>query len=339
MRRVVLALIGLWLFASVASAAPAPFHDNAPDQYTVKKGDTLWDISALFLKKPWLWPEIWQANPQIQNPHLIYPGDSISLIYVDGQPRLTLSRGREVKLAPKARVIEHADAIPTLPLEMISNYLSLNRVVDSAELEAAPYVVAGHEKRLMSSIGDDFYARGDFSGSEQALGVFRRGDAYVDPATKEVLGIRAMDVGAAQIKALDGAIATLTATRTSQEILSGDRLLPGEARRVDSLFYPSAPAGDIHGVILLVEGGVSNGGHLDVVAINRGERDGLVAGNTLAIYKLGEVVQDRIAKDTVTLPPDRAGLLMVFRTFEKMSFGLVLHADRPIAVNDLVQNP
>lgn len=339
MKRAALVFLGICIFATMANAAPAPFHDTAPDQYTVKKGDTLWDIASLFLKKPWLWPEIWQANPQIQNPHLIYPGDVVSLVYIDGQPRLTLNRGRVVKLSPKVRVVEHDEAIATLPLDKIDNFLSRNRVVDDATLEAAPHVVAGQEKHLLSGIGDTFYARGDFSGAENSFGIFRRGDPYIDPVSKEALGIRAIDIGAGELSSVSGDIGTLTATRSGEEIRVGDRLLPNEVRRIDSMFYPSAPEADVEALIIGVEGGVNNASHLDVVAINRGERDGLIVGNTLAIYKRGETVQDRVAKDTVVLPPKRVGLLMVFRTFEKMSFGLVLEAARPVAVDDLLRNP
>jgi len=271
-------------------------------------------------------------------PHLIYPGDIISLVYIDGKPRLMLERSRNVKLSPDVKVLPHAEAIPTLPLDVVDNFLSRNRVVSEEELEGAPYVVAGHEKRILTGFNDNFYARGEFD-QTPSYGLYRKGDPYVDPETGEVLGIRAQDIGSAKVKTVDGDIATLLATRVEEEIRIGERLLPHEEQRLNSTFFPSGPEGEINGVIMAVEGGITQVGHLDVVAINRGEREGLKVGNVLAIFKRGETVTDRVADEPITLPNERAGLLMVFRTFEKMSYGLVLDAERPLAVNDLVQNP
>lgn len=339
MKKILHALMGFWLVAALSFAADAPFNDDIPERYTVVKGDTLWDISDMFLRDPWLWPEIWFANPEIDNPHLIYPGDVIKLVYIDGKPRLTVERGREVKLSPEVREVSRDEAIPTLPLQAVNNFLSRTRVVEEGELEQAPHVVAGYEKRLMSGRGDTFYVRGELDSELDFYGIYRKGDPYVDPETGELLGIRAQDIGTGQLRASEDEIATFNATRSVEEIRLGDRLLAHEERRLDSTFYPSAPKSDIDGQIIDVEGGVTQVGHLDVVAINRGERDGLDIGHMLAIYKVGEKVKDRVKGDTVTLPAERAGLLMVFRTFEKMSFGLVLHAERPLSVKDMVRNP
>jgi nucleoid-associated protein YgaU len=338
MKKTLLGIVAACTFAIIAIAAEAPFNDDVPDKYTVKKGDTLWDISELYLRDPWLWPEIWYVNPQIRNPHLIYPGDIISLVYIDGRPRLTLERGRNVKLSPGVKVLPHAAAIPALPLDIINNFLSRNRIVTQEEVDAAPYVVAGHEKRLLSGVGDTFYARGQFD-ETPAYGLYRIGKPYIDPETEELLGLRAQDIGSAKLKTVDADIGTLLATRTVEEVRVGERLLPHEERRLESTFYPSAPEDTVEGVIMAVEGGISQVGHLDVVAINRGEREGLAPGNVLAIYKQGETVTDKVAKEKITLPDERGGLLMIFRTFEKMSYGLVLSADRPLAVNDVVKNP
>lgn len=334
------AIIGcvLGLLANIALAVEEPFND-VPDRYTVKRGDTLWDISEHFLKSPWLWPEIWYVNPQVRNPHLIYPGDVIRLVYIDGKPRLMVERSRDIKLTPQVREVPYADAIPALPLEAINNFLSRNRVVDDGVLEAAPYVLAGSEQHLLTGAGQDFYARGALEPNVQVFGVYRKGDPYVDPNTQEVLGIRAKDVGSAKLKATEDDISTLGATRSEEEIRIMDRLLPHEERKIDSTFYPNEPESDINGLIISVEDGVSQVGRLDVVAINRGEREGLSIGNVLAIYKTGETVKDRVTNKYVTLPAERAGLLMVFRTFDKMSYGLVLRADRPLKVLDQVKNP
>ncbi len=339
MKKALVALMGFLLSAVIVIAAEAPFNEDVPDRYTVVKGDTLWDISERFLRDPWLWPEIWYVNPQISNPHLIYPGDIISLIYIGGRPRLTLERGRDVKLTPEIREIPHAEAIPAIPLEAVNNFLTRTRVVQPGELEMAPHVVAGYDKRLLSGESDDFYVRGELDEGIEFFGIYRQGDPYVDPDTGEVLGIRAQDIGSAQLKAVEGDISTHASTRSVQEIRAGDRLLPHEERKLDTSFFPRAPKSEINGTIMAVEGGVSQVGHLDVVAVNRGERDGLEIGSVLAIYKAGEKVRDRVVGDNIVLPAERAGLLMVFRTYEKMSFGLVLNANRPLAVKDMVRNP
>lgn len=360
MKKIVLTLMAAWLSVAVAFAADPSFRDDVPERYTVKEGDTLWGISAMFLQDPWLWPEIWQANPQIPNPHLIYPGDVIAMVYIDGKPRLTIERGatsggsaamgasraaprstdgRTVVLTPTIKKVPNDRAIPALPLEAINNFLIRIRLVREGELEAAPYVVAGHEKKLIGGSGDDFYVRGTLLPGVDFYGIYRQGDPYIDKDTEELLGLKAEDIGSAQVKKVEGQVATVAATRSVREIRIGDRLLPHEERRLDSSFFPVAPDTDIKGKIISVEGGVTQVGYLDVVAINRGERDGLKVGNLLGIFKAGEQVQDRVAGDVITLPSERAGMLMVFRSYEKMSFGLVLHADRPLAVDDEVANP
>lgn len=336
-------VLGFILLMSAAISTQGAHHqllnEDIPDQYQVEKGDTLWDISAIFLRDPWMWPEIWYANQQIANPHLIYPGDLISLVYIDGKPRLQVNRSREHKLSPQIRSLDHQQAIAALPLDIIDNFLSRTRVTSSAELNAAPYVLGGYERRLLMGMGDDFYARGDFTDNQLNYGIYRRGDAYIEPSTGEILGLRAEDVGSAKVKAVKDSVATLGATRSVGEIRVKDRLLSREERSLASTFYPRAPKDNIAGVVLNVEGGVRNAGALDVVALNRGDRDGLQAGDTLAIYKEGEMVKDRIADERIRLPDERIGLLMVFYTYEKMSFGLVMQADRQLDIGDLVRNP
>lgn len=344
MKKTLIAVLAASLISLFSWANDGLLRDGHPDEYTVKKGDTLWDISNTFLNTPWMWPEIWHVNPQIENPHLIYPGDVIRLIYLDGAPRLTLERtvrlapGEGTKLSPSVRVLPNESAIPAIPLDRIDSFLSRSRIVGLGEMEAAPYILAGAEKRLVVGAGDRAYARGQFNGMNN-YGVFRKGEIYKDPITKEVLGIHASSIGMVSVREVQDDIATLSVIRTSEEIRLGDRLLPSEDRAIDSTFYPSAPDAPVEGLILAVEGGVSQVGKMNVVIINRGEREGLLVGNILAIHKQGELVVDRVTGQRVQLPDERAGLLMVFRTFEKMSFGLVLEADRPLSTNDKVRNP
>ncbi len=349
MKKILMGLIIIPFLSLGTWAEDVVLKSDHPDRYTVVRGDTLWDISEKFLQNPWMWPEIWHVNPQISNPHLIYPGDVISLIYLDGKPRLTVERGTEsrsykmspgdVKLSPTVHVLPLGEAIPAIPLDAVDNFLSRSRIIEISELETAPYVVAGARDRLVLGAGDEMYARGEFGEGVPVYGVYRGGDTYIDPETDEILGYQALDIGAAKLRARENDIATLAITRTTQEIRINDRLLPHEERAIDSTFFPSPPEQDVNGVIMAVEGGVSQVGKMDVVILNRGEREGLEAGNVLAIYKKGTQIKDRIKGDTITLPDERAGLLMVFRTFEKMSFGLVLESDRPLAVDDKVRKP
>ncbi len=320
-----------------------------PDTYVVVKGDTLWDISGKFLAKPWLWPELWRANPQIENPHLIYPGDTIRLVYIDGQPALVLERGdagrtyqaspsTDEKLSPRIRATPLENPIPAINLRAIEGFLVQNRVVKPEELEAAPYVIQGESERLVVGGGDRVYVRGALLDNE-SYSFVRKGPMYRDPDSNELLGQEATYIGLGRSVAREADIATMVVSSSREEIQIGDRVMPTEERAVESTFFPSAPSGTVDGEIIAVTSGVTQVGQFDVVVIDRGERDGLITGNVLAIYKRGALAHDRIANETIRLPSERAGLMMVFRVFEKLSYALVLATERPLAVFDEVKNP
>lgn len=341
-KKTLLGLAAATLISMPTWAEEVLLKSNHPDNYTVVKGDTLWDISGTFLQNPWMWPEIWQVNPQIENPHLIYPGDMVRLIYLDGKPHLTVDRGqgsRTFKLTPEQRVVPSAAAIPAIPLDAVDNFLSKGRIATPEELDSAAYVVQGSDGRLVVGAGDNLYVRGALDEDTPVFGVYRRGKTYTDPVTHEILGLQALDIGTVKLRDRHKDISTMEVTRTTEEIRIEDRLLPVEERAVESTFYPSPPEEFKEGVIMDVEGGVTQVGKLNVVMINRGEREGLAEGNVLAIYKRGETIRDRVRNETITLPDERAGLLMVFRTFEKMSYGLVLEASKPLSVKDKVKKP
>lgn len=350
-RRWLLALtLGLGVTAAAATDDISQYlRPDHPDVYTVVKGDTLWDISGRFLERPWLWPELWRVNPQIENPHLIYPGDRIALVWVDGQPQLHLERGdagRTVrltpsntdKLSPQIRSTPLESAIPAIRLDAIQGFLVQNRVVQPGELDAAPYVVQGESERIVVGGGDRLYVRGTLPDSE-SFSIVRKGPLYVDPESSEVLGREATYIGLGQAVSQEAGIATMLVNNTREEVQIGDRILPTEERRLESTFFPSAPATPVDGQIISVFGGVTQVGQFDVVVINRGDREGIESGNVLAIYKRGALARDRVANETIRLPSERAGLLMIFRTFEKLSYGLVLETERPLAVFDQVRNP
>ncbi|MFT5888842.1 MAG: nucleoid-associated protein YgaU [Zhongshania sp.] len=312
-----------------------------PQTYVVKKGDTLWDISGMFLNDPWYWPELWHYNPEIKNPHLIYPGDVLNLMWINGKPVLVRNPGpdnRTVKLTPEMRISDINNAIPAIPLDAISPFLTRSRVVTDEELRRAPYVLAGKRGNIVAGAGDQILGRGNF-GDEEAFGIYRRGNVYQDPITKEMLGIEAVDIGTANILALEKDVATLTLNRSTQEIRRADRLLPMEVRQLYVRFEPKAPVENTNGYIIAVEGGVTQIGSMDVVTLNLGERNTMLPGDVMAIYAAGVYVTDPITNERVKAPDVRAGLVMVFRTFAKVSYALVLKAEQPLQVGDTVRNP
>ncbi|MCR8914225.1 LysM peptidoglycan-binding domain-containing protein [Marinobacter panjinensis] len=325
------------LLTSWAHAAPDLRSDH-PERYTVVKGDTLWDISARFLNNPWYWPEIWHVNPQVQNPHLIYPGDELALVYIDGEPRVTkVSSDRVVKLSPKVRSEAIDTPIPAIPLDAISSFLTDTRIVSAEELNGAPYVLEGEDGRIITGAGDRIYARGEKPADN--LGVFRRSKEFRDPETGEFLGLEARSIARGEVIAENSDVLTLRLKQSSEEVRIGDRLLVGEERRITTSFVPSSPDSDIEAEMISVDGGVNQIGQFDVVAINRGEREGLKPGNVMAVLKSGNLVRDPVTNETIELPSERAGLMMVFQTYEKMSYGLILQATRPLSVGDKVTNP
>lgn len=346
-------LAGLMSLSAVTLALE--LKTDAPQRYVVKNGDTLWSIAERFTDDPWQWTQIWYLNEQVENPHLIFPGDELGLVQVAGATRVTVTERGEasrtvkltpatasgtVKLQPVARVEPIEAAITAIPQDAIRGFLRQNRVVAAEVLDKAPRIISGVDARIMMGAGGTVYARGDFGDqAAAAYGVFRRGQVYRDPQTNEVLGLEAIEVGLGRVTAKDADIVTLELERTNQQVSIGDLLLPTEDRTLLANYYPKAPSKAVSGQILAVSGGVSQVGQFDVVVLNRGERDGLEAGSVLLVKKAGSVVYDRTAGEKVRLPEEQAGTVMVFRTFEKMSYGLVMRATRPLRVGDKIENP
>ncbi|WP_369600540.1 LysM domain-containing protein [Hahella sp. SMD15-11] len=342
MRKVLsIASLVLGLMLAQWSWAEAQWREDHPDTYTVVKGDTLWDIASRFLNNPWYWPEIWYANPQIANPHLIYPGDVLQLVYIDGKPRVTVGQrgpgANTIKLSPKVRATPLASAIPSIPLDAIAPFLTNTRIVTLEEMQKAPYVLLGKRGNLVVGAGDSVYVRGEVK-PEEAYGIYREATKYVDPDTGEFLGLEARSLAHGKITEVRGEIGTYLVQKSSAEILKGDRLLHEEDRELSTNFVPSAPDQDIRGKMIAVLDGVSQIGQYDVVVVNLG-RDKVKEGNVLAVYKKGEQVKDPYTKEILQLPSERAGLMMLFRVFDKVSYGLILRAERPLAVLDEVRKP
>ncbi|WP_066054992.1 LysM peptidoglycan-binding domain-containing protein [Halioglobus sp. HI00S01] len=339
---------------SSVSAAAQDILETAPDEYVVEAGDTLWEISSLYLSDPWLWPEIWHGNPHVANPHLIFPGDIIYIGYEDGRAVLLSRRGARLspgngstRLSPTMRVADLDLAIPAIDLTEIGPFLQNNRVAEDSEARGAPYVVHGNQGNIISGPGDSVYVRGEGEIADGAFGIYRQGNVYRDPYTGEVLGSELSSVGNGLVRAgsrnssenVDG-IVKLDITRVNEEVRIGDRVLPIEEGRLRSRFQPTSPSQEItDGAMISVVGGVTQIGPMDIVVVNKGLREGVSIGSVMAIEKTGATVSDPLTGDALKLPDERAGLLMVFEAFEKMSYALVLKASRPLAVLDKVSNP
>jgi len=339
----------LLTFANFAFAAPTLNPDH-PDRYTVVKGDTLWDIAGRFLKSPWRWPDVWHVNPQVKNPHLIYPGDELVLTYdANGNPVISIGKRARpnVKLSPGLRKTRLDRAIPTIPLDAIQQFLSKPLAVGEQELEKAPYVVQVAEEHVVAGAGDRLYVRNLKEEGKAKYSIFRPGIKYIKHHTKktdedpEVLGYEAVYVGETTV-AQFGDPATLLLTSTEREAHAGDRLLPLDEDDISEHFMPHAPRTDVDASIISVVDGVVQIGQNQLVVVDAGSREKIDVGTVLAVYTRGETVLDNISPergDTVKLPDERAGTLMIFRVFEKVSFALVMDATRPLHVFDAVRNP
>jgi LysM repeat protein len=330
-----------------------PLAENAPDSYVVKRGDTLWGIAKVFLRDPWYWPEIWQVNPQVHNPHLIYPGDTLRLVYIDGQPQIVLQRGLErgdgIRVEPRVRSEAIDSAITTIPYATVAAFMSKPTVLDREQIKTAPYVLATRDLHVVMSEGDTVYARGFTSPAELGshYNVIRVGDPLVDPDDNRVLGYDGIFTGSGHVTR-QGDPTTLIMTESSRESRAGDKLIPGGVD-VPLDFIPSAPRVKTNGRIIAVANGVTIIGQYEVVVVNRGARDGLAPGNVLGVFDTGPVVADTDKKGffnldslgakRVQLPSERTGTFMVFKTFDNISYGLIMEATNLIQVGDKVQNP
>ena len=362
----------------LAADAPA-LKDNAPERYVVQKGDTLWNISGRYLKEPWRWPELWKMNQeQMKNPHLIFPGDAIILDRSGGEAKLQLVQLETTKLEPRIRVERSSrDALPSIAPSVIEPFLSKPLVVSATELDSAPRIVATAESRVTLGAGDRAFAQGITKDKGDLWQIFRRGDPLIDPDNKEILGYEATYLGEARVSK-HGEVATIEIVRSVQEIYRDDRLIAlGKQAPVFS-YVPHPPQVPVKGRIISAYGSLQETGPMSIVALSKGSKDGLQIGTVLAIERSqttarysqrteplfgrsgitgsdtprvyhteplpprdvfigkGEAVS---RGDIAKLPDERYGLVMVFRTFDRASFALVMEASSPVAVSDFVTNP
>lgn len=345
---------------------------NAPEEYTVKRGDTLWGVSGMFLTSPWRWPELWGMNlEEVRNPHLIYPGQQLVLEKVDGRARLRLRQAADgtappketIRVSPRTRIEPLADtALPTLKTHLIEPFLAEPAIVDDAALQQAPRIVAAGDSRVLLTRGDRAYARGPaatplkrrVAGRSDEFRVFRNARPIKDPYTRAVLGYEAQYLGKAALvrdESLEADTggqdkivvpATIDIVSAKEEMRVGDRLLPEPPREFQS-YVPHAPAGTLHGTIVSVYGdAVSVAGQNQIVVINKGTADGVQTGHVMAILKDGgrRIDSSQAGERTpIKLPDERNGLLMVFRPFEKLSYALILEISDTVKIGDRVTNP
>jgi hypothetical protein len=345
---------------------------EAPDSHTVKRGDTLWGISSLFLRSPWRWPELWGMNMDaIRNPHLIYPGQMLVLDKSSGRAvlRTADTQGEPpametVRLSPRTRVSGLSDAIPSLDTRFIEPFLAEPVIVEANELAKAPRIVATTANQVMITRGDRAYVRGpsdalmlDDQPKAKDFRIFRDSTPLKDPVTGELLGFEAQFVGKATLvrgestqetlspggKASSVVVpATIDITAAKQEMRVGDRLLPEPERQFLS-YLPHAPAGKVDGRIVSIYGSdvVANAAQNQIVVISRGQRDGIESGHVMAILQDGPVMIDKTdpTRTPMKLPDERNGLLMVFKTFEKLSYALILNVKDAVRVGDRLTAP
>ena len=384
MNKRIITLLVLSCLSLSSFADEIALQKNHPDRYVVVKGDTLWGISAKFLKDPWQWPKVWKMNrAEIKNPHLIYPGDVVALDNSSGTPQLRLMH-ETVTLQPGAVEEPLAkEAIQTIAPSVIGPFLSQPLLIENGQLDSAPRIVSAQENRLVLSPGTRVYVNNIKDGSNAHWNVYRPGEQLTDPDTKEVLGTEAIYLGDVNI-ARFGAPATGDIVRAKEEIFTKDRLVVS-ADEFKSSFVPHAPETQIKGRIMRIYGGVAEAGPNTVVSINRGKKDGLEEGHVLAINRYGHVINDpeykapdsnkvvpedkklkelnldvytgsdgkkvvnlkkeplqtqvQLEPGQLKLPDERIGLLMIFRTFDRISYGLIMSASDAVYTLDAVQTP
>ncbi|VAW34585.1 Uncharacterized protein with LysM domain, COG1652 [hydrothermal vent metagenome] len=400
LKKLHLLLITIFII-NTAIHAEIELNPTHPDTYTVQKGDTLWDISAKFLKSPWVWPEVWHANPQIQNPHLIYPGDEISLVYLDGKPTLQLSRGHPtIKLSPKGRVIDHNKAITTIPLRDILPFLRKLRILTEEEMQGAPYVVSIEEGHLVGSKPNLLYVRnlearqGDVFAVVRPTVIYRNvpvdypwgESAYADRKTEsiawaktststgmavmtrfwknyidrhywmnvDILGYEVMDIATAAVTRVGtGDIITMKVSSSLIEIAEGDLIIPLSDYSFNAYFQPKAATiTDDNIRIVALNNAIFRSGKWQIVAISRGSDDGVSVGDVFDVNRPERVIRDEVmhpkndlktffrpSKAKVTLPEEFLANIMVFKTFEHISYALIVEGNRPVKLFDFVRAP
>jgi len=349
------------LLASMAfspiSAQSSLLKPNYPDSYTVVEGDTLWNIAGQFLQDPERWPEVWQPDEFLDNADLIYPGDILLVSTVGGSPRILLRRGdrSEERLGPEIREEALASAIPAIPLEAIENSFTRNRIVMQSEFDAAPYIVANQGNNLAIGTGDEVYARGIWPAGTSSFEVYRAGRNFTDASGDVALGLELEYLGFASIvESEEVDLKRLLINNSSKEIRVGDRLLIREESRIDATIFPTQPVSQLDGHIIAFLGNESLASQLDTVIINLGQKDNLAIGDVLSIEVPGVRIVDDVERSRMTLsqrvrtafnkkqlqmPGKEIGTLLVYKTFDQLSYAVVLTSTEPATLSSRIVSP
>ena len=352
--------------ATADRSMSVPISPNAPERYVVQKGDTLWDISGMYLKDPWFWPEIWHVNPSIQNPHLIYPGDVLYFSYVDGKPRVSLEAASAMRLSPEVRTSPLTGAIRAIPYDLLMDFVGRPSLLTKEDIRNQPYVIGMRDRHIVGSTTNEVYARGlGDPAAGTRYNIVAVGEKLYDPDDGDLLGYIGHYAGTTSVIQSTGAVVPgndsvrnmrreepLTHMRVveiGREIMQGDKVFPAEAS-VGADFVPSPPSNEaILGQIIAVVDGVHAAGKYQVVAINRGKQHGLAPGNALGVFYRGELIRDRFDRqnwsaftanyDKVRLPDERSATIMLFTVEDRMSYGLVVQSSQVINRGDFIAHP
>ena len=365
-------LVAIMLALSAAFPAVADVLEikkDAPKQYVVKKGDTLWDISGIYLNKPWLWPELWQMNPQINNPNLIYPGDALTLVYdADGKPRLVINKAYR-KLSPQGRITPKGkNAVTTLPLELIKPYLTYEQAINSDEIDNKPYVLGANQNTKTQTLGHILYINGDLK-LNQAYAIYHKGEPYVDPKTNTELANKASFVGVVRVfrrgDITNGVPASVRVESVKREIKQGDFLLPlMQGQMLPAYFNMHRPKQPVEGAVIASANHSREFSTMDIVVLNLGSEQQVEPGHILDIERQSPGVIDgrrgprypedsssfeKLVSDTSeflgleadenstvwTMPKEKVGELIVFKVYDKVSYALITKNQHPIRIGDI----